>query len=262
MNAFYDTIILSPHLDDAALSCGGQIYLKTAVGQSVLIVTIMAGDPPASGLSTFAQSLHDRWQLNSQAAAQRRDEDIVAASILGADTLHWTVADCIYRQEPQTGESYYRSEQAIFGELNPAESLLVNKLAEHLTTLPQTNQIIAPLGIGNHVDHQITRLAAEQEFGENLGYYEEYPYAIAPGAVEVLTIEKSPAWQAQTIPISEEALFAKIEAIAAYVSQLSTFFLDLSDLEHQVRQYAQTVGGERIWRHASLPNPDYRPVQG
>jgi hypothetical protein len=39
----------------------------------------------------------------------------------------------------------------------------------------------------------------------------------------------------------------KIEAIAAYVSQMSTFFLDRVDLERQVHNYSKLVGGERIW---------------
>ena len=42
-----DHLYLSPHFDDAALSCGGQIATFTAAGQSVLVVTITGGDPPA-----------------------------------------------------------------------------------------------------------------------------------------------------------------------------------------------------------------------
>ncbi|MEZ4728018.1 MAG: PIG-L family deacetylase [Caldilineaceae bacterium] len=46
MPSVYDAIYLSPHLDDVALSCGGQIFGATRTGQRVLIVTITAGDPP------------------------------------------------------------------------------------------------------------------------------------------------------------------------------------------------------------------------
>ena len=49
----YDTIFLAPHLDDVVLSCGGQIFLETEAGNSVLVVTIMAGDPPQRTLTTF-----------------------------------------------------------------------------------------------------------------------------------------------------------------------------------------------------------------
>ena len=41
---------------------------------------------------------------------------------------------------------------------------------------------------------------------------------------------------------------AKIEAILAFRSQLSTFFTARADLERQVRGYAKRVGGERVWK--------------
>ncbi len=49
------------------------------------------------------------------------------------------------------------------------------------------------------------------------------------------------------ISVSEEALQAKIQAILAYRSQLSTFWTDQADLELQVFGYAHQVGGERMW---------------
>ncbi|RMD73788.1 MAG: PIG-L family deacetylase, partial [Chloroflexi bacterium] len=36
----YRHIVLSPHLDDAALSCGGFIARATALGEPVLVVNI------------------------------------------------------------------------------------------------------------------------------------------------------------------------------------------------------------------------------
>ena len=68
MRTHYDAIYLAPHLDDAALSCGGQIYQLTAVGKQVLIVTIIAGDPPQNVVySDFARELHERWELAEHA---------------------------------------------------------------------------------------------------------------------------------------------------------------------------------------------------
>ena len=247
LQTFYDTVILSPHLDDAVLSCGGQIYLKTAAGQSVLILTLMAGEPTELSLSPYAQSLHDRWQLKSNTVAMRRREDKVAIQFLGADFLHWGIPDCIYRREPQTGEPCYTSDKAILGEINQYDSKIIDHIAERLRSLPQCKQLFVPLGVGNHVDHQITRLAAEQaDCGEPI-YYEEFPYAIDSEALAKIIDKNRTAWRAETISIPEKALAAKIKAISAYVSQLSSFFVDLDDLDHQVRIYAQTVGGERYW---------------
>ena len=63
MKSQYDLIYLSPHLDDAALSCGGQIARFRGEGRSVLIVTVTAGDPPTGAESRYIQELHSRWQL-------------------------------------------------------------------------------------------------------------------------------------------------------------------------------------------------------
>jgi LmbE family N-acetylglucosaminyl deacetylase len=256
LKVFYDTIIISPHLDDAALSCGAQIYMKTAVGQAVLIVTPMAGDPEEPALSSYAQKLHQRWELKSDAVRQRRQEDMIAAAILGADYLHGQIPDCIYRRNQLTGEPCYISDEEIFGAIDPTEENLANELAEQLGALPNAKQILVPLGVGNHIDHQIARKAAEKKFGEHLVYYEEFPYAGEDEAVNLVIGKRTAEFQAQVIPIPEEALAVKIEAIAAYKSQLSTFFRDQHDLERQVRHYAEAIGGERIWYDKSLSAPD------
>ena len=89
----YDALYLSPHLDDAALSCGGQIVQATRCGARVLIVTVMAGDPPVDAENDYIASLHARWELDRDAAAQRRAEDLAACALLGADALPLDVPD-------------------------------------------------------------------------------------------------------------------------------------------------------------------------
>ncbi|MCE7988896.1 MAG: hypothetical protein DYG89_47680 [Caldilinea sp. CFX5] len=249
MQPFYDAIYLSPHLDDVTLSCGGQVFQATRAGQRVLIVTITAGDPPNNAVSGYAQSLHDRWELVADAVAARRAEDEAANAILGADTLHWSLPDCIYRYHPTTGAPFYVSDPDIFGEVNPAESAVVTTLSEQIAALPPHTQLYVPLTIGHHVDHQLTRLAAEQAFPQAaLCYYEDYPYAQKPGALAAVVAENNLSWQATTVPLTESAIQAKIAAIAAFKSQFSTFFQDLADLERQIRTFTASVGGERLWR--------------
>jgi LmbE family N-acetylglucosaminyl deacetylase len=128
MHTRYDAIYLSPHLDDAALSCGGQIYRLAKEGRHVLIVTLMAGDPPPDGvLSDFARSLHGRWELAESAEAARRREDEAAGQILGAEILHWPIPDCIYRAHPHTGEPLYPTWPAVIDAIHPAEATLIEQ---------------------------------------------------------------------------------------------------------------------------------------
>jgi LmbE family N-acetylglucosaminyl deacetylase len=193
----YHSIYLSPHLDDATLSCGGQIFQQTAAGYRVLIVTITAGDPPVATLSAYARSLQERWALASNAVAARRAEDYAANAILGADTLHWAVPDCIYRLDPSQQTPFYESDADIFGDVHPQEAYLVAQLAAQIRALPPCDQLYAPLTIGHHVDHLLTRAAAEATATPALVYYEDYPYAQKPGAIEQVLAAGSARWQSQ-----------------------------------------------------------------
>jgi LmbE family N-acetylglucosaminyl deacetylase len=245
----YYAIYLSPHLDDAALSCGGQIFQASAAGQSILIATVTAGDPPQDSVSAYAQSLHDRWELATNAVATRRAEDIAACAILGADVLHWPIPDCIYRLDAGSKQPFYVSDADIFGKVHAAEAGLVEMLATYMRQLPTWDHLFVPLTIGQHVDHRLTRLAAEMAFaGRPISYYEDYPYAQKPGAVEQVIPPGAPGWQATAIPLTENALQTKIAAILAFRSQISTFWTDQADLQRQIYGYAAHVGGERVWQ--------------
>lgn len=246
MRQKYDAIYLSPHLDDAVLSCGGQIAGQTAAGISILIVTITAGDPPPGPLSEFAQLLHQRWDAAADAVAMRRAEDAAACAILGADYVHWDYYDCIYRRDG-LGNVIYPTWNDVISSLSAADLPLIDRLAAHMAQLPPTPHVYAPLAVGNHADHQVTRAAAEKWLGSRLRYYEDYPYVAAIGALDAV-LGQDGDWEPVIVPLTPADLAAKYAAIEAYKSQLSTFFQDRADLEARVGGYAREVGGERWWQ--------------
>lgn len=252
MRTHYDAIYLSPHLDDAALSCGGQIHQRTAVGQPVLIVTIMAGDPPDGPFSDFAESLHQRWQLAADVVAARRAEDATACAHLGADFVHWPILDCVYRSDPQSGQPLYPTWLDVITAVHPADQPLITQLAGQMAALPNAGQVIAPLAAGGHADHRIVRAAAEMCFGKRLAYYEDYPYVADEAALTAVIRPDDPTWQAQSIPLSPADLAAKRAAITAYASQFHSFFADEADLAEKIGRYAAFVGGERVWRKTAV----------
>jgi LmbE family N-acetylglucosaminyl deacetylase len=252
MRNYYDYIYLSPHLDDVVFSCGVQIFQHTSQGKSVMIITLMAGDPDPNKLGSHAQILHKRWRLGSNAVAIRRREDLLACAYIGADTLHWPYLDCIYRRNPQTGEHVYQTDPSLFGPIDPSESDLVSNLSARMMDLPSHGEVLAPLGLGNHVDHKITRQAATLTMDEaKLSFYEEFPYVIRDS--EQLPIYESDVdWKSELIAVSPDALATRIQAMSIYQSQLSTFFEGGQDLYMQVEDYVRNVGGERIWRQVRL----------
>lgn len=251
----YPHIYLSPHLDDAVLSCGGRIWQQAQSGERVLVMTIFAGTPsPDAPLSPFAQELHARWEHSNDAAAKRREEDLAALALLGADPTHWPYADCIYRQSPG-GDFLYPSWESLWGEIHAAEEVLVVELTDRLAALPlsQDGTIYAPLGVGHHVDHQIVHLAATAS-GHALVYYEDFPYARDSQAAQAGPGEER--WQEELVLLSEQALEARIAAIACYRSQISSFWADPAEMATEVRAFAEQIGGggpaERYWKPTPL----------
>ena len=246
---YYDQIYLSPHFDDAVLSCGGQIYQATAAGRSVLIVTITAGEPETTILSDFARDQHRSWGLSErEVIAARRVEDMEACRLLGADYAHWPWPDCIYRLDPLTGEPLYRSDGDIFGEIASVERPLIEAVAARMEALPPAGQVIIPLTVGHHVDHQLARAAAERHFAAGLAYYEDYPYIQWHPEMLPPLVSPERGWQAEVIPLSEAALVARIEAGRKYRSQTGRLFEDEERMAEMIRRQVADTGGERLWR--------------
>lgn len=232
-------LYLSPHLDDAAFAAGALIHQQTRTGARVVVVTVCAGDPPPDeALSPFARSLHERWQTPAAAGATRRAEDRAALEVLGAEAVYLSVPDCIYRTDPATGRPLYTSEGSLFGTLSAVEEPLVHHLAAELRDVLAALgavRVFAPLGIGGHVDHQLTRRAAER-LGVALTCFEDYPYAARLSDADAwggLADGLRPEW----VDIAEADLEAHARAVAAYRSQLSTFWADEAELCQSLRRF-------------------------
>jgi LmbE family N-acetylglucosaminyl deacetylase len=236
-------IYLSPHLDDAALSCGGLLWEQANAGERVSVWTICAGNPPPGLLSPFAQSLHERWETGLQATYHRRQEDIASCRVMGASHEHFPIPDCIYRSDA-SGAHLYASEKAIMGEIHPAEADLVASLGKKLAReLPQDAILVCPLALGGHVDHRLARAAAERS-GCPLWFYADYPYVL-----------RQPGWHDPEISsgklhpftITEAGLQAWVKAVEAHRSQISTFWPDQAAMQAAIEAYYRQVGGMRLW---------------
>jgi LmbE family N-acetylglucosaminyl deacetylase len=240
-------IFLSPHLDDVVFSCGGFIWDLTSAGQDVEIWTICAADPLKSDLSSFAASLHSDWGLGDDAYVIRRTEDKNACKILGASPRYLDYLDCIYRQAPG-GDHYYQKEEDIFGGLDREENNLINRLVGELeTSLPEKTNLVAPLGIGNHVDHELTRKAASR-LSYHPYYYADYPYAREDEGKEILAIlEASADWVGEVFGISDTGLDKWFEASQAYASQLSIFWDSEAALQKEIIEFSLDLGGMILW---------------
>src|SRR5690348_1863487 len=91
-------VYLSPHLDDAVLSCGGTIAAQAAAGEEIVVLTLFNA---ASG------DARGRW-------AERAEEDRRAAARLGFRAVHGGLPDAPFRET-----RYGRFGQIVFGDRQP-----------------------------------------------------------------------------------------------------------------------------------------------
>jgi len=241
-------IFLSPHLDDVVYSCGGFVWELTNSGVEVEVWTICTSDPPSEELSSFAASLHNDWGLAENAYHVRRQEDLDALQILGANIRHLTFLDCIYRQS-STGEYFYENEHAIFGGLDPSESGLIDELLTALDLeIPKDSRVVAPLGIGNHVDHELARKAANR-LDRSVFYYADFPYARETDGREILSfLSGSDDWDSEIFPVTEQGLSMWFQASRVYGSQLSIFWENETSLENEIREFSAILAGMKLWK--------------
>jgi LmbE family N-acetylglucosaminyl deacetylase len=117
-------------------------------------------------------------------------------------------------------------------------------------------QIYVPLGVGNHVDHQLVCAAgrAAHDAGVNVVWYEDAPYAAKdPAAVDA----RLQALADQFVPdvaLIGAVLQRKLGAIRAYASQLGELFGARSS-DDVMTTYAAAINpryGERAWRRVKI----------
>ncbi|MEW6094039.1 MAG: PIG-L family deacetylase [Chloroflexota bacterium] len=237
-------IYISPHFDDAVLSCGGLIYEQSRQGIPVEIWTVCAGDPPSGSLSPLAQVCHFQWgtQTAEETVALRREEDQAAAARVGAGTRQFGFADCIYRRSPE-GNLLYTED--VFVTPHPLEAELDAEIAAALEKeLRPDDLLVCPLTIGSHVDHVLTRTAVER-LGRPLRYYADIPYLLNdPEALEPAT----KGLRADLFPVSEDGLAAWLDGVAMYRSQIAMLFETEEKMREAIRLYWADRRGLGLWR--------------
>ena len=171
----YDEIYLSPHLDDAVYSAGGQLRLQRAAGKRILVITAFA-----NGMGPSTNNRGDRFRDY----ARRKGEELTAMEELDLDFLLLDLPDGLHREHDARevvriclpflalvpGEHHARLSSAL-------QTLLPRLIAPG-------GKLYFPLAVGAHPDHRIVfdvgrELHATGQFDVN--FYEDVAYVHIEG---------------------------------------------------------------------------------
>ena len=145
----FDVVYVSPHLDDAVFSAGGAIALDVRSGRRVAVATV------------FSRGGEE---------ALRRREDRTALARLGAAQIDLALAEAPARDPSLVGAR-------LFAPLGDGSAPLVDEVRAALASVARGAEVVAPLGVGRHADHQIVHAASAALDGK-VSYYEDLPYAL------------------------------------------------------------------------------------
>lgn len=240
-------IYISPHFDDAVLSCGGLIWEQTHAGIPVEIWTICTGQAPAGRLSKFAKSVHAGWNTTTaeETLALRSEEDRKAAAIVGATVAHLGIPDAIYRKNP-AGRSIYTKKIM----RRPAKIDLEMGIVEKMQAAIEANRllpddtIVCQLTVGGHVDHRLVRMAVER-LGRPLLYYIDIPYYL--NFPETLP-QHEKGMEYQPFPVTSQGLKAWQDGISAYASQVPALLKSDEEMRQRIEAYYKDFNGQKLLR--------------
>lgn len=152
--------IVSPHLDDAVLSCGIAMQRAVAAGGSAVVLNIFSA---------------------GTGSAVRCANDEAAVKLLGGRSIFLDELDAPDR------DARYKTETEIFyGDFAAVPATYIAHVAarlDHVIAQEKPDQIIFPLGVGTHIDHLVAYEASKLMSG-NISYYEDRPYVLWPGMLQ------------------------------------------------------------------------------
>ena len=164
-------------------------------------------------------------------------------ALLRCDYYWANLNDAIYRLP-----TIYNSREALFGMPAPDDPLngVVRTLLTTLRAESPGAALIGPLGVGGHVDHQVTHTALLAA-APQAQLYEDIPYVLRPGALEQRLAEVGRQLAGAVRPAGSAELATKLAAIGAYQSQLGALFGGEVPMRASIAEYTAAIGGERVW---------------
>lgn len=245
-------LVVSPHLDDAVLSCGDLIDKYVKENNTVDVITVFSGKPQKNNVSSAAKKFHDNCFLGIDAMKYRKKEDIKAHKLLKCHSLYLNFKECLYRSD-KLGFIYPNLDDIYHLEIDREQENIKELSKRLLAIINNYDEIYAPLGLGNHADHLLVNLAINKirkQLKGKLFFYEEVAYVCY-----YYRNNNDSNWgkglKSKIITLSNDNYSNKISAILLYRSQLNILWSDMSqmisDLDTLSFKYNKCKHSMRIW---------------
>lgn len=229
-------IIVSPHPDDAALSCGGRLL----------------GDHSALIVNVFSQTAWWRFAMTPSDIPRiqriRQAEEALLSRLCGEPIMTLDLPEALLR-----GHAMETVFTATLGtaEDEPSRALRV-ALADLAHQHPLAHWYL-PLAIGNHIDHRLVRdhgAAALQESGvkpTHIHFYEDLPYAAKEGRADRSRSLAGVSLKQDLLDL-DDRLAWKMELLRVYASQFRV--TDLAPARNYARMLGDGDAAEAVWDNA------------
>ncbi|MFZ5845091.1 MAG: methyltransferase domain-containing protein [Patescibacteria group bacterium] len=226
--AFDHFLFVSPHLDDAVLSCGLLLQQVVAARKKLTVATIFTqGDPQIN--SPFVKLFLGKCGFTdaNNFFRERRREDQAAMAALKARLSHAGFTDAAWRINPATHKPLYPTQNQLFsGKPASQDKNLLQDIGDALKKLvlgrsQEKILLLAPLGVGGHIDHVLVRQAVSQLIKIPTLYWEDFPYNTQPENPKSFFGQNPQFSQVLTL---DKQIQKKVPLIKFYRSQLKALF--------------------------------------
>ena len=237
-------LALSPHLDDAAFSCGGMLARLARSGWRIVVATAFTRSVRNPAGFALACQTDKGIAADVDYMALRRAEDAAAMAMLGAEP--------IWLNFPEAPHRGYGSAVELFGEILASDDMEI-PLADAIRALlaelaPRV--ILAPQAIGGHVDHLLLVRALDRVVANvKTLWWNDFPYSARPQARQPLAARFRTLEEIDVDIAGTEDL--RHRACAAYASQLGFQFGGAAGL---AARFAEAGTQERFRVSSPMPS--------
>jgi len=205
--SFDNFIFLSPHFDDAVLSCGLLLEKLNKSKKNILVVTLFTKASKKPYNEDAKKFVFKSGFTNAERLfLARKIEDINSLKLFKAKHIHLDFTDTVFRNHNFLLDMKLEKE-------------LFNATLE-MKSNPKT-LVLAPLGVGGHSDHLLINKLVKK-FNWPAVFWEDFPYNT--NLLETLKFYNSNPQYKTGLILASSNKNVKFKAIKKYKSQMNVLF--------------------------------------